>query len=143
MGNSIAVWSSKKSGRAWSDVMTDFYYQNRDRPLIDDDYVGDLEERSTRQRPTLTRRQAREAWRCEKDFYFFSSLMIESTSYRAYLVDDLRDGSAQERKVQRWREQIEADRLHRQQVMEQIEQRIAKDRESACQHGQAERRQTE
>ena len=61
--------------------------------------------------------------------------MIESTSYRAYLVDDLRDGTAQERKVKRWREQIEQDRLHREQALEQIQREITKRRtETACQH---------
>ena len=56
-------------------------YQTRAAPL-DDDYTGDLQERPTRQRPTLTRKQAAAAWDEERRFQYYNRLMRSCTSYR-------------------------------------------------------------
>lgn len=109
-------------------------YQTRAAPL-DDDYTGDLQERPTRQRPTLTRRQAYRAWQEEKSFYFFQSLMITSTSYRSDWIDDLMSPDGGRRRFEAWQQQVERDRLHREQALERIQREITKRRtETACQH---------
>lgn len=105
--------------------MPDFYYQNRDAPqrLIDDEYTEDLKERSTRQRPTLTRKQAAAVWREEREMMFFSLLMRESTSYSAYATDDLMSPDSGRRRFEAWQQQVERDRLHREQALEQIDRK--------------------
>lgn len=110
-------------------------------PLIDDEYTEDMQPLPYRQPPRLTRTQAEAAWREERETAFFSILMVQSTSYRSDWLDDLMSPEVKQRKVEAWQQQIERDRLHREQALEQIQREIAKHRtETACQHGQAERK---
>ena len=134
MGNSIAVWSPKKSGRAWTDVMTDFYYQNRDAPqrLIDDEYTEDMTELSGRQPPKLSKRLARMAWQEERSFYFFQSLMLTSTSYKSDWIDDLMSPEVKQRKVEAWQQQIERDREERNRSYERMMQELERDKKKSA-----------
>lgn len=111
--------------------MTDFYYQNRDAPLIDDEYC-DLPEAPVKQPPTLSKRVARQAWQEERSFYFFQSLMVTSTSYRSDWIDDLMSPEVKQRKVEAWQQQIERDREERNRSYERMMQEVERDKKKSA-----------
>lgn len=107
-------------------------------PLVDDEYTEDMTELSGRQPPTLSKRLARMAWKEEREFYFFQSLMITSTSYRSDAMDDLRNGHGR-KKLDRWYEQVQMEQKQRDKTIAKMQSAIEKHINSLS-HGQAERR---
>lgn len=89
------------------------------RAPVTDDYVGDLPESEQRQRPTLSKTQAKAAWKWERDFAFFAALMRESTSYRSDWMDDLRS----EKRIDDWYERIQTERRERERILQEWQNR--------------------
>ena len=145
MATDIAVDDQTKFAKPWTDVMShEIYFEIRSHS---DDGYSDLQELPVKQRPTLNKRQARQAWKCERDMAFYNALMRESTSYRSYAIDDMNSKTAQ-RKIDDWYERIQEDTREREQTIRRMQDSIERHiqtMESACSEHtkQAERRSTE
>ena len=112
--------------------MTDFYYQNRDAPLIDDEYCSDLTESPVKQPPTLSKRVARMAWKEEREHAFFAGLMVTSTSYKSDWIDDVMNPDNGRRRFEAWQQQIERDREQRNRSYERMMQEVERDKRKSA-----------
>lgn len=116
------LWNPQKFGSTWTDVMShEIYFEVE---LSSDDYTEDLQEAPVKQRPTLNKRQARQAWKCERDMAFYNALMRESTSYRSYAIDDMQNSKTAQRRIDDWYERIQEDAREREQTIRRMQDSI-------------------